>query len=346
VQPDHVASLTNLARMWGMKYVYTADPEGPRRAIQYAKRALRVAPDSVETLVWLGYALFQMDEYDEASKNFNKALAIDPGHHAAAYFCASHLLFPMHGPETHWSRREVQPLGSAAKTPQTVRLEEAVRLFQIAVRDPRKSGFSWLGLGVCHSELGHFEDGLWCMEQARRIEIGAEGFGLAGIDGYIGECLRLCGRLEEARRRVMAGLKQVEKSDHFYRDTLRGVHLNTLGKIGLERGARAAARAAFRQAVQHLRGRSKARGAGQLLVQALAGQARTDADAAAFGKARQLFQERRDYNFAFMWGCREDVSLLELARAAWAVGELDLARDYLKRARASGGLEALREVLE
>lgn len=345
VEPDHVPALTTLARMLGMKHVYTSNPEFPRRAIEYAKRALVVDPDSVETLVWLGYARFQIGEYDESAKHFSRALEIEPGNYTAAYFYASHFLLPMHSQGIHRQQRQMQPPGSAAKCVQTRRKEEARRLLQIAVQDPRKSGFSWLGLGICHIELGHFENGLWCLEQARQIEMEGEGFVLAGIDGYIGECLRLCNRLDEAMQRVMAGLQQVEKSDHFYRDTLRGIYLNTLGKIGLDRGDQAAARAAFQQAAQHLRGRSKARGVGQLLVQALAGQARTDGDAAALGEARRLFDERSDYNFEFMWGCREDISLLELARAAWTLRQTDLARDYLERARDLGCFEARREDL-
>lgn len=47
-----------------------------------------------------------------------------------------------------------------------------------------------------------------------------------------------------------------------------------------------------------------------------------------------------------MWGCREDLSLLELARAAWALGEPDPARDYLERARSLGCFEARREGFE
>ncbi|MEE9127821.1 MAG: protein kinase, partial [Planctomycetota bacterium] len=148
VEPDHVPALTNLARMWGMKYVYTSDPEFPRRAIEYANRALAVDPDSVQTLVWRGYALFQTGKYEEASRNFSRALEIAPGDYMAAYFCASHFVFPSHASETHRLQRQ-EPSHASAEKNRSLRMEEAVRLLQIAVQDPRTNGFNWLALGVC-----------------------------------------------------------------------------------------------------------------------------------------------------------------------------------------------------
>ena len=85
-----------------------------------------------------------------------------------------------------------------------------------------------------------------------------------------------------------------------YRDTIRGVCLCALGD-------------------------------GHLLVQALAGNVRAGGDAARFDEVLELFERREDFNFSWMLVCSEDVTLLELARAAQAIDRNSDARDFLTR---------------
>jgi hypothetical protein len=126
-----------------------------------------------------------------------------------------------------------------------------------------------------------------------------------------------------------------------YRDSFRGVALCTLGRASLEKGDRAAARAAFQQAASHLRGRPHGLGEGHLLVQALAGLARAGADPASLDEALALFEGRRTHNFDWLWLCTDDMSLLELSRAARACGHGERADELLARARAYAGEEAV-----
>ena len=123
----------------------------------------------------------------------------------------------------------------------------------------------------------------------------------AGASGYLGEGLWRMGRQDEARKSYMAGLEAVERSDHMYRDTIRGVCLCALGD-------------------------------GHLLVQALAGNVRAGGDAARFDEVLELFERREDSNFSWMLVCSEDVTLLELVRAAQAIDPNSDARDLLTRA--------------
>ena len=104
-----------------------------------------------------------------------------------------------------------------------------------------------------------------------------------------------------------------------------------------------AARAAFNQAVLHLRGRSGARGGGHPFVQALCGLAQTDRDAGAFQEALDVFRRRGSFDFSPMFCCMDDVTLLELARGAKSLGETHLARQLLSEAIDVGSMEALSE---
>jgi hypothetical protein len=125
-----------------------------------------------------------------------------------------------------------------------------------------------------------------------------------------------------------------------YRDSLRGIGLLSLGRTALRQGDRAGARAAFDQAADHLRGRDRTLGGGHLLVQALAGLAQATGDLAPYEKARTLFERRTGHDFSWLWGATDDMSLLELARAARAVAKPREAIDLLRRADAAGATQA------
>ncbi len=220
------------------------------------------------------------------------------------------------------------------------RRDEGLRLFQRAVEIDPRHGFAWLALGWTHLDLGSHAEARWCLQKCVDLE-GEVGKGpTAGVGGYLGECLRRSGDLAGARASCLQGLEAVERTDFMYRDTFRAVCLCALGRTALEQGDTAAARAAFTQAVAHLRGRVRALGGGHLLVQALAGLARSGA-AGSLDEALALFSVRHGHDFSMMWCCSDDVTLLELSRAAAASGRSDEAADLFAKARAAGSREAL-----
>jgi tetratricopeptide (TPR) repeat protein len=195
---------------------------------------------------------------------------------------------------------------------------------------------------MAHADLGNFRESRWCLEKALELEKTPQGE-TAGVEGHLGECLRRAGELAEARERSLAGIEAIEKSDHVYRDTFRGVFLCSLGRTALQQEDTEAARAAFNQAVLHLRGRSRARAGGHPFVQGLCGLAQTDRDEGAFEEALDVFRRREDFDFSFMYCCVDDVTLLELARAAKSLGKIELARQLFSEAMDMGSVEALSE---
>ena len=101
-----------------------------------------------------------------------------------------------------------------------------------------------------------------------------------------------------------------------------------------------AARAAFAQAIAHLRGRPRALGGGHLLAQALAGLARAGDGPGPFEEAASLFETRRGFDFSYLGCCSDDITLYELARAARAAGPAGKADELLEKAIAAGSSEA------
>ena len=223
---------------------------------------------------------------------------------------------------------------------QTGRREEGLRLFQRTVEIDPRHGFGWLALGWTHLDLGNLAEARWCLEKCRALE-GEVGMGpTAGVGGYLGECLRRSGDLTGARQACLQGLESVERSDFMYRDTFRAVCLCVLGRTALDQGDAASAHAAFTQAVAHLRGRVRALGGGPLLIQALAGLSRSG-EPDSLEEALSLFSGRHGHDFSLMWSCSDDITLLELSRAAAAAGRPEDAANLLEKARAAGSLEAL-----
>ncbi len=314
--PAYAPALAGLAAVHSMRYPYQTDPAELETAESYARRAIAADSCLAEPRIWLGYALARLGRTNEALEQERTAIELDPTSVYAHYFGGICLA-------------------------QESRAAESLPLFQSAVRLDSLHGFAWLALGWTHLELGHGAEARWCLEKAVALEGGAGKGPTAGVAGYLGECLRRLGELEEARVRCLEGLASVEKSDSMYRDTFRAVGLCALGRTAVGQEDLPAARTAFAQAVLHLRGRPRSLGGGHLLVQALAGLSRAGEGAGPFEEALALWRARTGHDFSFMWVCTGDVTLLELARSAAALGRAADAEEFLGKARAAGSQEAL-----
>ena len=312
----YAPALAGLVAVHCMRFPYQTDPRELEIAESYARRAIAADATLAEPRIWLGYALARTGRTEEASEQERRALELDPGNVYAHYFGGI------------WLSQSVRP-------------SEALPLFQRAVQLDPSHGFAWLALGWTHLELAHAAETRWCLEKAVAIE-GQSGLGpTAGVACYLGEALRRLGDLDGARSRCLEGLTAVERSDFMYRDTFRGVGLCGLGRTAVEQRDPAAAGAAFGQAIAHLRGRPRSLGGGHLLVQALAGLSRAGSGAGPFEEALALWRDRSGHDFSFMWACTDGATLLELSRAAAALGKTSEAADFLAEARAAGSGEAV-----
>ncbi len=311
----YAPALAGLVAVHCMRFPYQTDPRELEIAESYARRAIAADAALAEPRIWLGYALARMGRTEEASEQERRAMELDPSGVYAPYFGGI------------WLAQAGRP-------------EEALALFQRTVQLDPEHGFAWLALGWTHLDLGHGAEAQWCLAKAVALE-GQTGRGpTAGVACYLGEALRRLGELDRARSRCLEGLENVERSDFMYRDTFRGVGLCALGRTALEQHDEVAAHAAFAQAVAHLRGRPRSLGGGHLLVQALAGLARSGSGEAPFEEARALWRDRTGHDFSFMWVCVDGATLLELARTATALGRDSEASELLAKARGAGSPEA------
>ncbi len=290
IDPDYAPALAGIAGVHAMRFIFTTDSKDLEASIDFARRAIAADPKIADAHIWLGYSLIRRHETEAGIEEEATAMELDPANPFAPYFRACALAFD----------------GRSA---------EAVPFFQRAIDVDRKHVWSWLGLGMCHLEVGNAAEARWSLEQAVALEREHPAGPTVGVSGYLGESLRRAGDLAGARARCLEGLDAIEKSDHMYRDTMRALCLCVLGRTALEQDDVSAARAAFHQAASHLRGRPRALGGGHLLVQALAGLVRAGEDVSILEDARALFQKRSGFDFSLFWLCNDEVTAGELSCA-------------------------------
>jgi serine/threonine protein kinase/tetratricopeptide (TPR) repeat protein len=318
LEPRYAPALGGLAMIHALRFTFTTDPRVLDEAERYARRAIEADPALGEPHVWLGYVALRRKDPVAAFAETQRATELDPDHVYAHYFsgCAKALMG---------------------------RHEEAVPHLQKSLSLDPNHAFSWLGLGAVHTDLGNHDEAIWCLRKTVELE-GTEGRGpTAGAAGFLAEALRRAGDLEEARRAALLGLASAEKTDHMYRDTFRGISLLSMGRTALDQGDTSAAHAAFQQALLHARGRPRALGGGFLVVQALAGLARSGDGEKALDEAISFHASRQGFDFSWTWSLHEDLTHFELALAARALGRMDVAREQLRAAREAGSIAAKKE---
>jgi serine/threonine-protein kinase len=310
VAPDFVPALTLLAGARATNFIASRDPVDLTQAVAAADRAIAIDASCAEAWSWRAYALLRQQRVEEALASYERATqaGADP---MSSYLYGSTL----------------SSFG---------RFEEALAHLQRAVTLEPRHGIGWLSLGWTLHSLLREEAARFALSRAKALEGQRGPTFIAGVGGYMAECLRCLGDLDLARAAALEGLDSIERSDHSYRDTIRAFCLGALGRVALARGDVDAARVADAQAVAQMRGRKLTLAGGHVMVQALAGLARATGDSAIFGEALRLNEQRADYSFSPFFGCSDDSTCFELAVAADALGLADEAGRLLTQARTAG----------
>jgi serine/threonine protein kinase/tetratricopeptide (TPR) repeat protein len=315
LSPRYVAVHSLAAAAYGFRAIATTSALDIARAGEHASEALLLDPKNADAHRWQGYVLIRTGRIVEGTAALRRAAELNPDDPSTQYLVGSSLL--LHGGEEDESVRRLQ---------RTVELEPLM-------------GMAWLALGSGHLRASKLMEAKYAFNRSLALEKRKPVvFPAAGSQAYLGEALRIEGRLDEARKEALEGVQSAESSDHAYRDTFRAYALCVVGRTALRQGDREAARAAYGQVLAQLRARTRARACGHLLVQALAGRALAG-DATALADACAAFESRATWNFEPFYGCLPEQTLLELARAAHALGREEESRTFLARARDAGSRE-------
>lgn len=318
IEADYAPAHASLASAYAFRSIATPNPDDLQSAKAHADRAIALDPLNAAAHKWKGYALLRQGLSEQAIPSLLKAVELNPGdaHAHTALGCCS--LF-------YGSRPEALPH------------------LQRAIDHEPLIGWGWFALASAHLALLNLREAHYTFTRCLALEGSPQAVSpTVGVAAYLAETLRIQGELEEAWRRALHGLQAAEASDHAYRDTFRAYGLCVLGRTMLQKADTVAAVTAFDQAIAQLRRQPESRAAGQLMIQALAGRGRAR-DAAAFDEGLHLLENPQPWNFEPFFGCTLDQGLLELARAAHALGSPQQAQMLLARARAAGSLEAFED---
>ena len=337
--PNYALAYAGLATVHALQFTYTTDHELIPLTKRLARRALKLDPTLAEAHVWLGYAYINEYDIQRGFQHQLRALELDATTVMAHYFAGGCLIATNSRSQAEGLFLQVHP-GAAVADPHRWRFEQAVASYRNSLRLQTNYVWSWLGSGIAHLALDHLDDAEICLRRAMEFQRGESQ--LPGIEGYLCEVLRRSERPDEARQYGLAGIAAIEASDSMYRDTMRAVFLSSVGRAAMQQGDTMAASVAFNQAVQHLRGRNRARGGGHPFVQALAGLAEANGDVSALDEALQIWRSPGSWSFHFLYLCTADITLCALTRAALAIGKTKLARQLQQEAIDYGSLEAER----
>ena len=202
-------ALSGAAGIHAMRFTYTTDPSTLTRAVSYAQRAIEADPGSAEAHVWLGYAFWRLDRVAEANAAWRRARELDASLFWGFYFGTG----PAH------------LLGHS---------DDALELARRSIELEPKAAYTWYALGSLHLDLGNLSEALWSYENAGRVNALPDASPFPGVGGYMAECHRRAGRLDEARALCLESLRVIEGSDHMYRDTFRVFSLVVLGDVALD----------------------------------------------------------------------------------------------------------------
>lgn len=314
IEADYAPAHASLANAYAFRSIATPNPGDLESAKAHADRAIALDPLSAAAHKWKGYALWRQGLPEQAIPTLLKAVELNPGDAHAHTILGCCRLF-------YGSRPAALPH------------------LQRAVEQEPLMGWGWFALATAHLALLNLTEAQYTFTRCLEIEGSSQALSpTIGVAAYLAETLRIQGKLDEAWRRALEGIQAAEASDHANRDTFRAYGLCVLGRTALQSGETVAAVTAFGQALAQLRRRTESRAAGQLMIQALAGLGRAG-DAAAFEEGVHLLENPQSWNVEPFFGCTPDQGLLELARAAHALGRGEQAQVLLARARAAGSLE-------
>jgi tetratricopeptide (TPR) repeat protein len=312
LDPQHAPSLAGLARFHAPGiWTQNTDPADLKTAMELSQQAIAVDPNWGSAHVYYGYALWRLYRLEEALESLHEAKRLSPGDFYPSYFLS-------------------------CVSSQMARYDEAIAFAQAAAAIEDRVPYIYHLLGTNYVLNGDFESALWALQKGVECETDVDGYGWGGTGAALAECLRMMGRFAAARKQCLETLDFIQQKDHMIRSLVRNLSLTTLGKAALDQNDHAAATAAFEQSIALIEGQIGGVGRGHVLVQSLAGLARSMNDGDPLDKGIRIFEERGPYNFEWGGFAWDHMSLFDLACAANSLGRKDQAAALYARAQKAG----------
>ena len=191
---EYAMAWAALGGAYSLKGSFLSIQDLVRKGVEMERRAVAIDPDLADAHMWLGTALLNLGQVDEAIVSIDEAIRLEP-ENGQAYQALG---------RAHWAGK-----GDFAA---------AIPAFRKAIELNPEAGYSYLQLGLLLAWEGKYEEAEAICRRAVELQdqyiSGNAGLQVVGANARLGYVFYLQGRYEEAIREYERGLAFVASSDH------------------------------------------------------------------------------------------------------------------------------------
>ena len=191
---EYAIAWAALGGAYSLKGAFLAIGDIVRKGVEMERRAISIDPDLADAHVWLGSALLNLGQVDEAIASIKEGLRLEPENGQAHQALGRAL----------WAGK-----GDFAG---------AIPAFRKAIELNPEAGYSYLQLGLLLAWEGQYAEAEAICRRAVELQdqyiSGNAGLQVVGANARLGYVFYLQGRYEEAIREYERGLAFVASSDH------------------------------------------------------------------------------------------------------------------------------------
>jgi serine/threonine protein kinase len=321
---DYALAYSGLGTAHALQFIRTSNRDDILRASNYLERAIELDPELGEPYPWLANIRIRKNDPAGAFAAGRKGVELQPDLAESHYFYGG----------LDYKLPEFRP-GEVRHTPRF--LAESIRL------QPRFHA-AWLGMGASAAFLGKHAEAIQILTEAVRMEAEPElVYRFVGPRTLLAIAHTRAGSWDAARAQHLDALDALRDTTHIYTATFQTLSTCGLGDIDLRLGDTSSALTHYRRARRIIREARSAVGGARLLIRINAGLSAAYAAASEMERARELALEAATelesvagQSATTTFECSVAQLCLTLAAAESRLGNLDLAADYLNRARVSG----------
>jgi serine/threonine protein kinase/tetratricopeptide (TPR) repeat protein len=192
--PEYAMAWAALGGAYSLKGSFLSITDLVRKAVEMERRAVAIDPDLADAHAWLGAALLNLGQVEQAIASIDEAIRLEP-ENGQAYQAVG---------RAYWVGK-----GDFAA---------AIPAFRKAIELNPEAGYSYLQLGLLLAWEGQYEEAEAVCRRAVELQdqyiSGNAGLQVVGANARLGYVFYLQARYEEAIREYERGLAFVASSDH------------------------------------------------------------------------------------------------------------------------------------
>ncbi len=323
LDPNYALAYSGLGSALIFRFIAQTNFQDLELGMTYLHQALQLDPELAEPYLYLAYAYFRKEQFDESIQMGLRAVELEPNDHLSFYYLAA----------AHW--------GQAATGLKIEHYADAIRQFKKAYELQPNYIATPMNLGYLYMLHGQYAEAQTYLDRAVDIEDSGKTIVVKFFGG-----LTLRGNLalrrhefDQACDYYQRSLARLEGIQHVYRESLLAQTYCGLGQVNFCLQNYDKALASYQKAVEIINSAPKAMGMGYILTRARLGLARvyhqldrTQEATTQFDAAASLFRQKQGYNFNMTWEGNDAHAYYDFASYHALVNQPEEALQCLQKA--------------